>query len=106
MCTKQRARLTIYWPGIDDIDNAILACKVSMRWGGLWCRGPSGCLASHSSNPPGLGNLERRKSRSRRLLPEMNGRFGFDLDIIDSLVLDGRQSRWSDSHYATQVFLV
>ena len=26
--TKQRARLTVYWPGIDkDIDNIILACK-------------------------------------------------------------------------------
>ena len=26
--TKQRARLTVYWPGIDsDIDNLILACK-------------------------------------------------------------------------------
>ena len=26
--TKQRARLTVYWPGIDeDIDNVTLACK-------------------------------------------------------------------------------
>lgn len=26
--TKQRARLTVYWPGIDnDIDNVILSCK-------------------------------------------------------------------------------
>ena len=26
--TKQRARLTVYWPGIDnDIDNIVLACK-------------------------------------------------------------------------------
>ena len=28
VCTKQRAQLTVYWPGIDnDIDNVILACK-------------------------------------------------------------------------------
>ena len=26
--TKQRARLSVYWPGIDnDIDNTILACQ-------------------------------------------------------------------------------
>ena len=28
VCTKQRARLIVYWPGLDnDIDNIILACK-------------------------------------------------------------------------------
>ena len=28
VCTKQRARMTVYWPGIDnDIDNIILSCK-------------------------------------------------------------------------------
>ena len=29
ICTKQRAQLTIYWPGIDnDIDNMILSCQL------------------------------------------------------------------------------
>ena len=29
VCTKQRARLTVYWPGIDnDIDNIILSCQL------------------------------------------------------------------------------
>ena len=104
--TKQRAQLTIYWPGIDnDIDNIILACKKCQD-----------CLPSNTKEP----NIS--KPKPNRPFQEIAGDFCSYatqdyLVLVDcycdwpNIILMGHDpqlptsSRWSDSHSAVQVFL-